>query len=219
MTRTRIAVYAALSILPLIAALWIAGVDPNYLLGNVVTTTNAYVSGDVTQVSAPVGGSITKILTQVGDPVSTGQTVAYIESPAQAGGRGPIVPAVRAASTGTLVHLAVILGQNVTEGQQIATIADLRSLWVVAVIDSGSFSPVRPGQSADVYIPALDQYFHGRVSQIVPDVQQTSPRGGLAAASSGSRTGTDVPVRVDFDYGDALVYPGMTANVTIYVRS
>jgi len=25
-------------------------------------------------------------------------------------------------------------------------------------------------------------------------------------------------VRIDFDYGDALVYPGMSANVTIYVR-
>jgi multidrug resistance efflux pump len=212
-------VYAGLSILPLIAALWIAGVDPNYLLGNDVTTTNAYVYGDMVQVSAPLDGTITKILTQVGDPVSTGQTVAYLESPAQGSTRGPIVPAIRANGTGTLVHLAVVVGQTVTPGQQIAMIADLRQLWVVAVVDSGSFSPVRPGDSADVYIPALDQWFHGRVSQIVPDVQQTSPRGSLAAASSGSRTGTDVPVRVDFDYGEALVYPGMTANVTIYVRS
>jgi cobalt-zinc-cadmium efflux system membrane fusion protein len=212
-------VYAGLSILPLIAALWIAGVDPNYLLGNDVTTTNAYVYGDMVQVSAPLDGTITKILTQVGDPVSAGQTVAYLESPAQGSNRGPIVPAIRANGTGTLVHLAVVVGQTVTQGQQIGMIADLRQLWVVAVVDSGSFSPVRPGDSADVYIPALDQWFHGRVSQIVPDVQQTSPRGSLAAASSGSRTGTDVPVRVDFDYGDALVYPGMTANVTIYVRS
>jgi len=28
----------------------------------------------------------------------------------------------------------------------------------------------------------------------------------------------EVPVRVDFDYGAAFVYPGMSADVTIYVR-
>ena len=32
------------------------------------------------------------------------------------------------------------------------------------------------------------------------------------------RTGNDVPVRIDFPYGDAPIYPGMSAQVTIYVR-
>ena len=90
MSRRRIAIYAALSILPLIAALWIAGVDPNYLLGNDVSTTNGYVTGNMTVASAPVGGSVTKLLAQIGDPVSTGQTLAVLESPPEASVRGPL---------------------------------------------------------------------------------------------------------------------------------
>ena len=62
MTRGRIALYAALSILPLIVALWIAGVDPNYLLGNDVTSTSAYVNGELTLASSPVGGSVSRFL-------------------------------------------------------------------------------------------------------------------------------------------------------------
>lgn len=218
MTRTRIAIYAALSILPLVAALWIAGVDPNYLLGNVVSTTNAYVTGDLVQASAPVNGSVTKIVTQVGDPVSTGQTVAFLESPPQASVHGPLVPAVKAPGAGTIVHVSVVVGQDVTTGQPIATIADLHSLWVVAVVDEGSYSPVRPGQKAQVYIPALNQYFDGEVSQLVPDLQATKPGGASSAAATTGKAGTDVPVRIVFDYGDQLIYPGMSANVTIYVR-
>jgi multidrug resistance efflux pump len=218
MSRRRIAIYAALSILPLIAALWIAGVDPNYLLGNVVSTTNGYVTGDMLQASAPVGGSVTKILTQVGDPVSTGQTLAFLESPPQASVRGSFVPAVRAPGPGVVVHLSVLVGQNVTAGQPIATIADLHLLWVVAVIDEGSSAPIQPGQTADVFIPALNQTFTGRVTQLVPDMQATSPRGAGTGAATTGKAGTEVPVRVDFDYGDQLIYPGMSANVTIYVR-
>ena len=76
MSRKRIVLYVGLSIIPLVAALWIAGVDPNFLLGNDVTANSAYVTGDLLQASAPVGGAVTRILAQVGDPVQRGQTVA-----------------------------------------------------------------------------------------------------------------------------------------------
>ena len=41
MSKRKIAMYAAIAIIPLIAALFIAGFDPNYELGNYVTTDNA----------------------------------------------------------------------------------------------------------------------------------------------------------------------------------
>ena len=220
MSRKRIAVYAAISILPLIAALWIAGVDPNYLLGNYVTSTSGYVTGDLIQASAPIGGSVTQILTDVGEPVQTNQALAYLTALPSA---GPVirtaVPPVRAPGPGTIVHVSVLVGQSITAGQPVATIADLKSLWVIAAIDEGSFFQVRPGQRADVFVPALNQTFSGRVSQLLPDMQETTPRTGTAASSSTTHPNASVPIRIQFDYGDTLVYPGMSANVTIYVRS
>ena len=219
MSRTRIGIYAAISLIPLVAALWIAGFDPNYLLGNYVTTTDAFVTGDLVQASAPAGGQVTKILTDVGDNVQSGQTVAYLVEPAQPTTRLPLVPQVRAPGAGTVVHLSVLVGQNIAAGQSVATIADLSKLWVVAPVDEGSFSMVRQGQAAQVYIPALNQYFNGEVSQLLPDMSATAPRtAGAASSTSATRSNNEVPVRVDFSYGSALVYPGMTVNVTIYVR-
>ncbi len=221
MSRQRIALYAALCIVPLLAALWVAGVDPNALLGNDVTTSSAYVTGDLIQASAPIGGAVTRIVADVGEPVHTGQALAYVAAPPQAGQAMPLVPSVRAPAPGTIVHLSVLVGQSVTPGQAIATIADLKRLWIVGAVDEASFAAIRPGQSADVFVPALNQTFSGRVSQLPPDILATVPRVGTGTASpttGTARPANEVPVRIDFDYGDALVYPGMSANVTIYVR-
>lgn len=223
MSRKRIALYSGLSILPLIAALLIAGFDPNYVLGNYVTTSNAFITGNLIQASAPANGEVTRILSNVGDPVHSGQIVAYLATLPQPDRQLPVVPQVRAPSAGTIVHLSVLVGQRVTVGEPVATIADLKGLWVVAGVDEGSFHAVQVGQRADVYVPALDQTFPGEVSQLMPDMTASAPRTSGAATSSGStstfRQNGEVPVRVDFNYGDALVYPGMSANVTIYVRS
>lgn len=223
MSRKRIALYAGLSLIPLIAALWIAGFDPNYVLGNYVTTTSAFVTGDLIQASAPANGEVTRILSNVGDPVHTGQIVVYLSTLPQAGSGLPVIPQVRAPAAGTIVHLSVLVGQRVTVGQPVATIADLKSLWVEAGIDQDSFHAVQVGQRADVYIPALDTTFTGRVTQLMPDLLASGPStAGAVSTGSGSasfRQNNQVPVRIDFDYGDALVYPGMSANVTIYVHN
>jgi multidrug resistance efflux pump len=223
LSRRRIFLYVGLSIVPLIAALWIAGVDPNYLLGNDVTANSAYVTGEVMQASAPVSGTVTRILYKTGDPVQTGQTIAYLSAPAQADQEIAVVPPVKAPGPGTIIHMGVIVGENVTVGQQIAAIADLQRLYVVAAVDENSFAPVRSGELADIYLPALNEDFSGTVSQLSPDLGETRPRtssGGFstqAPSGTGASTTGEIPVRIDFSYGDALVYPGMTATVTIYV--
>jgi len=219
-SRKRIALYVALCLIPLIAALWIAGLDPGYLLGDYVTSTSAYVTGDLIQVGAPTNGSITRITATVGDPVETGQALAYLIAPPQPG-RLPVVPSVRSPVPGTIIRLPVLEGQNVTQGQTIATIADLQKLWVIAAIDETSFPNVRIGQSASVFIPAINQTFNGHVTQMLPDISAATSRSAAATGSSAagaSSTTNTVPVRVDFPYGNALIYPGMTAQVTIYVR-
>jgi multidrug resistance efflux pump len=221
-SRKRITLYVLISLVPLIGALWIAGVDPSYLLGNDVTSTSAYVTGDLLQASAPIGGAVTRILTDVGEPVQTGQALAYLAAAPQADRRVPLVPPVRSPGPGTVVHVSVLVGENVAAGQPIAMIADLQKLWVVAAVDESAFANIRPGQRADVYVPALNQTFSGRVTQLLPDIQATVPRTGSPSGSTGTtsapRPAGEVPVRVDFDYGAAFVYPGMSADVTIYVR-
>lgn len=219
MSRTRIALYAAISLLPLIAAAWIAGLDPNYLLGNYVTTSNAYVTGDLVQASAPTGGEVTKLLAQVGDPVNAGQPLAYLTVPSQADHRLPLVPPIRAPAAGTIVHVSILVGQNVAAGQSVATIADLRKLYVVAPIDEGVYATVHQEQPVDVFIPALNQTYHGTVSQLLPDLSESVARSASGApTNTAPRSGNEVPVRIDFDYGDAPIYPGMSAQITIYVR-
>ncbi|HLH72496.1 MAG TPA: efflux RND transporter periplasmic adaptor subunit [Chloroflexota bacterium] len=223
LSRKRIILYACISLVPLIAALWIAGFDPNYVLGNYVTTSDAYVTGNLSQASAPASGEVTQLLTSIGDPVHPGQVLAYLAVPPQSNRELPLVPQVRSPAPGTVVHLFVLVGQMVSAGQPVATIADLRQLWVVASVDESSFAYVHLGQRADVTVTALNQTFPGRVSQLMPDLQSEGARTGVPStganvASGAPRASNGIPVRIDFDYGDALVYPGMSATVSIYIR-
>ena len=220
MSRGRIALFVVLAVLPIVLALWLAGFDVAYQLGNYVVTDNAVVVGDVYQASAPAAGQVADLLLEVGDPVEKGQGVANLLTAGPAAVPLPLsrmTTNVRSPAPGTVVHLNVVRGQAVTAGQSIATVADLSSLWVVANVDETAFKDVRPGMGVEVKINALDRYFPGQVAGLVPDL------GGQAAQPRTQTTGAakvvpQVPVRIAFDYGDAVVYPGMTATVKIFVR-
>jgi multidrug resistance efflux pump len=223
MTKKRIAAFAGLAILPVILALWLAGFDVSYQLGNYVVSDNAVVAGDLYQASAPAAGQIADLLLDVGDSVEKGQGVANLTTGAPAQAAIAIPPRlstfVRSPGAGTVTHMNVVRGQSVTAGQPVATVADLTSLWLVAQVDETSFKDVRPGQPVEVYLNALDRYFNGEVVGLVPDLP-LNPQQAQARASSPSaaRPVAQVPVRIAFDYGDALVYPGMTATIKIFIR-
>jgi multidrug resistance efflux pump len=223
MTKKRIAAFAGLAILPVVLALWLAGFDVSYQLGNYVVSDNAVVAGDVFQASAPATGQIADLLLDVGDSVEKGQGLANLMTggPAQAPIAIPsrLTTFVRSPGAGTVTHMNVVRGQSVTVGQPVATVADLTSLWLVAQVDETSFKDVRPGQPVEVYLNALDRYFNGEVVGLVPDLP-LNPQQAQARASSPSaaRPVAQVPVRVAFNYGDALIYPGMTATIKIFIR-
>ena len=223
MTKKRIAAFAGLAILPVILALWLAGFDVSYQLGNYVVTDNAVVAADVYQASAPAAGQIADLLLDVGDSVEKGQGVANLMTgaPAQAPIAMPprLTTFVRSPGAGTVTHLNVVRGQSVTAGQPVATVADLTSLWLVAQVDETSFKDVRPGQPVEVYLNALDRYFNGEVVGLVPDLSLTPQQAQVRAASpSAAKPVAQVPIRVAFNYGDALIYPGMTATIKIFIR-
>jgi multidrug resistance efflux pump len=220
-SKKRIAAFAALAVLPVILALWLAGFDVSYQLGNYVVSDNATISGDTYQASAPAPGQIADLLLDVGDSVERGQGVANLVTlaPAQAALIAPprLTTNVRSPAPGTIVHLNVVRGQSVTAGQPVATVADLTNLWIVAQVDETSFKDIRPGMPVEVYVNALDRYFNGEVVGLLPDLPQQSPQ-PRAAAPNAVRPVAQVPVRIAFDYGDALVYPGMTATIKIFIR-
>ena len=211
MTRKRIAVFVVLAVLPIVLALWLAGFDVSYQLGNYVLTDSAVIAGDVYHASAPTSGQVTDLLADVGDPVEKGQGLASLFAPQR------ISSSVRAPAPGTIVQMSVVRGQSVAAGQSIATVADLSNLWVVAHIDETSYKDVRLGQRVEVKVNALDRYFGGSVVGVVPDLAgQAQPQ--RPATASGVRSIAQVPVKVAFDYGNALVYPGMSATVKIFIR-
>ena len=220
MSKQRILLFSVLAIVPVLLAMWLAGFDVSYQLGNYVVTDNAFVAGEVHQASAPAAGQVTELLLEVGDSVEKGQNLANLSMPVPA----PAIPSprintgIRSPAPGTILHLNVVRGQSVTLGQTIASIADLSRLWVIANVDETAFKDIRPGMPVQIYLNALDRYFNGTVNSLLPDLPSGLVAAGRASGPNVARPVAQLPVRIDFSYGDALVYPGMTANIKIFIR-
>src|SRR5918996_950647 len=58
MTKKRIAAFAGLAVLPIVLALWLAGFDVSYQLGNYVISDNGVVQGEVYHASAPAAAHV-----------------------------------------------------------------------------------------------------------------------------------------------------------------
>lgn len=224
MTRTRIALLAVAGVIPIVLALWVAGFDVAYQLGHYVVSDNAVVTGDLIQASAPSAGQVTDLLVAVGESVERGQALVAlaagpVSSSATASSR--LATRVRAPAEGTVVSIPVERGQTVSAGQPVAVLADLGKLWVTANVDETSFKSVRPGQRAEIYLPALDRTFTGQVVEILPAAAGATEGGATQirpAASGAVKASPQLPVRIVFDYESASVLPGMTATVRIYIR-
>ncbi|TAK23331.1 MAG: HlyD family efflux transporter periplasmic adaptor subunit [Chloroflexota bacterium] len=221
MSKQRIALFTGLAILPIVLALWLAGFDVTYQLGTYVVSDNAVITGDIYQASAPAAGQINDLLLDVGDPVERGQGLASLltgvtTSVSPFGARA--MTNVRSPAPGTVVHLNVVRGQTVSAGQSVATVADLSNLWILAQVEETSFKDVRPGMRAEIKVPALDRYFNGEVVGVIPELGAGGAATRAPAGPNAARVTAVVPVRLRIDYGDALIYPGMTASVRIFLR-
>ncbi|MBI2941952.1 MAG: efflux RND transporter periplasmic adaptor subunit [Chloroflexi bacterium] len=228
MSKKRIALFGAAAVAPILLAIWLAGFDIFYQFGSYVNSDNAFVAGELAQVAAPASGQVSDLLAEVGDPVAKGQPLAAVVASGPLGaGPARLSAAARSPAQGTLVFLGVMRGQSVTLGQPIAAVADLSNLWVIANVDESSFRTVRPGMPAEVYLPGLDRTFSGQVVEILPAAIGGATLGsggggttaGSARPSSGGlgRATPLIPVKIAFDYGDALMYPGMSASVRIFL--
>lgn len=189
-----------------------------------VFTDNARIEGPRVKVVADHRGQVERLLVDNGDEVQRRQPVAILKIISGAGAPSDlsapryIYHNVLAPSAGMVVSRDVHVGNTVTPGQPLLTIADLNDIWVMANIDENVVARVRPGQEVDVHVDATGGVLKGRVEYVVPStasVVQRLVESSLVVAANTQ----DVPVKVSLESkGDYQLYPGLSVEVTIYTR-
>ncbi len=188
-------------------------------------TDNANVTGALVLVAAPGSGQVVDVPVDVGSTVKKGDTLATIKvvSPAPSGvSAAPAISRVLARVTspvdGTVAVQNANAGNTIAAGQPLATIVDVSKLWVVVNADEARVDDIRPGMTADVEIPAVNQTFRGQVVEIGSATTDVTVPPSIGLASS-SDTTKRVPVKITFDYSGVRLASGMSATVTIYTRA
>src|ERR1019366_9996166 len=64
---------------------------------------------------------------------------------------------------GVVSKRTVEIGEHVSKGQRLITLADLSDLWVTANFKESQLRRMHPGQSVTVSVDAFDQKFEGYV--------------------------------------------------------
>lgn len=109
--------------------------------------------------------------------------------------------ALRSPLDGVVLSKNVLSGQYITPEQNLFTIADLRSVWVLADIYESDLASIREGQPARMTITAFPgEVFEGKVGFIYPTVDQQT------------RT---LKARLEFANPDMKLRPGMYAQVDL----
>ncbi len=185
--------------------------QPTY---NYFTTTDASVTGSLVRVAAPASGQIYDLLADQGTRVNKGDMLATIKVVSPASSASPMLAYVTSPTSGTVAVRNVSAGETIAAGQSLASIVDLRQLWVVVNVDESRVNDVRIGQTADVEIADVGRTFSGKVVDIGSATNNVvSPSISLTSSND---TTQKVPVKILFDYTGARLVPGMSATVKIY---
>jgi multidrug resistance efflux pump len=200
-------------VLIVIVAIGFGGYYYFYQSTNYISTDDATISGQLVPVSAVVPGRLTTWNGAVGATFSAGQLIGQED---QGGDNGKILAPI----DGTIIQNNAVVGQSVMPGQPLATMADLKKLYVTANIDETDIQNVVVGKDVDIWIDAFPgQTFQGHVAQI-----------GLATNSTFSLLPQDntsgnytkvvqrIPVKITFDNNNypAGTVPGMNVTVRIH---
>ncbi len=176
------------------------------------STNDASVTGTFVRVAAPASGQVYDVLADVGTSVKKGDTLATIQVTAAS----RLLTYVTSPTGGTIATRNVNVGETIAAGTSMGSIVDLSQLWVVVNVDETRLAAVRVGQTADVAIAAVNQTFHGKVTEV--GAATTNVLSPSISLTSSSDTTQKVPVKIVFDYTGARLVPGMSATVTIHTR-
>lgn len=108
---------------------------------------------------------------------------------------------LRSPVAGIVLNKAVLNGQYVTPDQNLFTVADLRTIWVLADVYESDLSRLKKGQSVRMQVTAYpNEVFDGKISFIYPTVSEQT------------RT---LKVRMEFANPEMRLRPGMYADVSV----
>ncbi len=104
---------------------------------------------------------------------------------------------------GTVLWVGSKVGESAVSGSAAVTIADLPRMQVQVNVDEGSVGAIQVGQTATIAADALrGKTLTGHVAKV-----------GMMATTSGNIV--LVPITVEIDPTDALIYPGLSATVEV----
>ena len=196
-----------------------------------VSTDNAQVSGQQVPVGSMNAGRITRVDVKVGQTVKRGQVLATVELPSQVGiaqngsPKMDFLPdadslvEVRSPLDGVVIATPGAVGATVSPGQAIVTLVDPSQLYVTANVDETQIPRVKVGQTAEVYVDAMDQTVVGRVDALTP---ATAASFSLLPQNNNTTTNFTkvtqvVPVRIAVSLGNQPGLLGSSASVRIRV--
>lgn len=122
---------------------------------------------------------------------------------------------------GTVLRVAVQVGENVTAGQTVVTVADLNQTWVTANIEEKKIARIKPGQKVEVKIDAYPgSVFKGKVIEVGGAAQSVF---ALIPTENTSGNYTKVvqriPIKIEVAKNkDFVLKPGMSAVVKIFTK-
>lgn len=207
--------------------------DYLYQRTHFLATDNAHVAAQLVDIYAPETAVLSVWSVSVGDQIHTGEVLGNIRTSAKTPG---VVPTTRtgkrsqvttkivqipitAPMSGTILMAAATSGQVVSQGQQLAVIADLSREYIVAYIDEKAIRNINVGQNVDVY---LDSYpgttFVGQVEQIGGVAgDMLSPVGLAATTTTTAQLAKRIAVRIAVQsFLGKYVVPGMNASIRIH---
>ena len=104
---------------------------------------------------------------------------------------------------GTVLWVGVRVGESAAVGGAAVAVADLSRMQVLVNVDEGSVASLKVGQLATIEVDAYpDKQLKGHISKIA----------FLGIATNNFVT---IPVTIDIDPTDILIYPGLSATVEI----
>jgi membrane fusion protein (multidrug efflux system) len=123
---------------------------------------------------------------------------------------------------GVISKRTVELGEHVSKGQRLLTVADLGDLWVTANFKESQLRQLRPGQSVTISVDAFDQNFDGTVEAMPGSTGSiTSLLPPENATGNYVKVVQRLPVRIRFKPGQQgldRLRPGMSVVPKVWLK-
>jgi len=198
------------------------------------TTENAQVTADYITLTPEVTGKLKDWDVKEGDLVRSGQvlgkqdlsmlvTSSVMNPQTMSSSADTLISKadIKAPIEGKIVRSNVVIGQVISPGMEIATIADTSHIYVKANIEETDITRIRQGQKVDIKIDAYsNKNFTGYVESIGQATQSAfSQFPSLNTSGTFSKVTQLIPVKIAIANAENLnLMIGMNATVKIHVK-